>query len=173
MRLTAALFLSVLAFGIAAEAATPRVIEGYVTSVHDGDTFRIGDQSIRLWGVDAVELKQVCGDVACGEKARDTLAELISERIVTCTLKGKSHKRLVGHCFVGGRITGIDVGQYIAQRGMAFDTEKFSKGYYREDEAMARSGKRGLWALGSVDAPDHWRACNMAQFKEKRPSDCI
>ncbi|MFO1186229.1 MAG: hypothetical protein U1E87_01485 [Alphaproteobacteria bacterium] len=51
--------------------------------VVDGDTIRLGDVSIRLDGIDAPEIDQVCfagaAKVDCGAAARDTLARLPSK----------------------------------------------------------------------------------------------
>lgn len=42
--------------------------------VKDGDSFVLGAQEIRLWGIDAVELHQFCwkdgGEYPCGQQAR-------------------------------------------------------------------------------------------------------
>ena len=53
-------------------------------SVVDGDTFILGADRIRLWGVDAPEGRQVCQDgrgqaYRCGDMARDQLKALIGE----------------------------------------------------------------------------------------------
>lgn len=73
-------------------------------TVHDGDTIKIEGESIRLYGIDAPELKQTCraahGAVPCGEMARDNLARLIDGHPVTCVSKGRDkYGRIVGKCF--------------------------------------------------------------------------
>ena len=59
--------------------------------VHDGDTFSLGDASLRLVDMDTPELKQTCWRGAqatnCGEAARDQLASFIDGKIVSCTPK--------------------------------------------------------------------------------------
>lgn len=138
--------------------------------VHDGDTIRIGKTSIRIWGIDAVELKQTClqngATVACGMIARDALIAIIDGRDVTCIPKGKSYKRIVGQCFVGGR----DVAAEMARLGMAYDYARYSHGYYSEAEAEARQAANGIWAMEAA-RPDAWRACHL-RAKDKRPLTC-
>ena len=49
-----------------------------VRSIIDGDTFKVGDRSIRLHGIDAPELAQTCDGWAAGEAARKALVALRS-----------------------------------------------------------------------------------------------
>ncbi len=56
--------------------------------VSDGDSLRIGDERVRLWGIDAPELDQRCehgGKVYdCGKAAQAALSSLIGSRQVEC-----------------------------------------------------------------------------------------
>ena len=110
------LFLSLPAY------AEPRALSGIVTVVHDGDTFRIGKQSIRLWGINAAEL-----DTRDGPGARDALAGMIGGKNVTCDVRGRSYKRLVALCTVDGH----DIARLMKNAGKARDWPRFSHGYYR------------------------------------------
>lgn len=148
-------------------AATP--INGFA-HVHDGDTIRIGRTSVRIWGIDAVELKQNCrlGDasVPCGEMARDALLRIIDGQEVTCFPKGKSYSRIVGTCYVAGR----DVADEMIRLGMAYDYARYSHGYYSGSENQARQTSLGLWAMETQN-PAVWRACHL-RAKDKRPAAC-
>lgn len=158
------LTLSVLIVFVTPGHAT--TLSGSAT-VHDGDTIKIGRQSIRLWGIDAVELRQTCGDVKCGELARDMLKDIVANRNVTCTAKGRSYKRIVATCMVGD----VDVAALMAARGMAYDATRYSKGFYKDAQDSARLQNIGLWAM-NADDPAHWRACNLPFRKHNRPTDC-
>ncbi|KAF0174474.1 MAG: hypothetical protein IV086_18490 [Hyphomonadaceae bacterium] len=54
--------------------------------VHDGDTLKIGEVSIRLNGIDAPEKHQECIDVRdCAEQSRRVLSGLVDGALVICT----------------------------------------------------------------------------------------
>ncbi len=140
--------------------------------VYDGDTIRIGGTSIRIWGIDAVELKQTCDldgrSIACGRMARDAMAQIINGRDVACTPRGRSYKRVVATC----RVDGVDVAAQMARLGMAQDYARYSHGFYAADEHIARVARAGIWAM-AFDAPSLWRACNLPQRKNRRPASCM
>lgn len=124
-------------------------------SVHDGDTWRDHEcVSHRLWGIDAVELDQTCGDKPCGILARGALSDIVLNHTVVCDNRGRSYDRVVSQCFVGR----TDVGRQMVRLGWAFDVFQFSHGEYAEEERAARAAKRGAWAYGSVTPPFIWRA---------------
>ncbi len=78
----------------------PRSYSNVVVShdVQDGDTFWIGETSVRLFGVDAPERRQFClaGDaqVDCGERAKTHLAELLNGALVVCQPRETSSGRV-------------------------------------------------------------------------------
>ena len=58
-------------------------------SVVDGDTIRVGGETVRLFGIDAPEVEQACrrpgGEVwRCGDWARDEVRRLFQGRRATC-----------------------------------------------------------------------------------------
>lgn len=54
----------------------------------DGDTFRMGDVSLRIWGIDAPESRQPCSPpndaISCGATARWQFADLLRGQLVVC-----------------------------------------------------------------------------------------
>jgi endonuclease YncB( thermonuclease family) len=130
--------------------------------VRDGNTIQLDDTTYRLDGIDAPELDQTCIDDhadpwSCGIDARDRLSKLISGRPVRCYDQdpGTDFKRRhVGICTVEGGTTSLN--QQLVRKGFALRLEPSTKLRYMEDEASARSDRRGLWK-GCFVAPQEFR----------------
>lgn len=116
-------------------------LDGKVTRIVDGDTFRMGKVRVRLWGVDAPER-----DTPSGPGATRHLSELIAGQDVSCVITGVSYERLVGQCRVGER----DISALMASDGWARDYQYFSQGHYAAEEKRARDEQKGMWASEKV-----------------------
>jgi endonuclease YncB( thermonuclease family) len=120
--------LSMLAPALLATAAAAAEPGGTITgtaSVIDGDTFAIGDQRVRLWGVDAPEGSQVCQrngqSWECGDDAAAALEALLNGQEVACTEVDRDrYGRTVATCMVGGQ----DIGAAMVRQGWALDFER-------------------------------------------------
>ncbi|SEP75853.1 Endonuclease YncB, thermonuclease family [Devosia sp. YR412] len=138
----------------ALEPASPPLIGQARAS--DGDSFRMGDIRIRLLGIDAPELAQLCDDAKgqsrpCGRTARDRLAGLLAAASVDCQSDGHDqYGRTLATCSVQGR----DLGSIMVSEGLAI-----SSGGYWHEEGEARAEGRGIWA-GGFDTPSQWRRDN-------------
>lgn len=150
----------------AGHVASGDTISGAVRVV-DGDSLEISAARIRLFGIDAPELRQLCraadgSDVTCGLTARDTLGKLIGGRAVACAPaeKAPSYDRTVAICTVGGTTSGdgsvIDLSEAMVRGGHAIELKAHSHGRYSAAEREARDAKRGIWA-GSFERPSEWR----------------
>jgi len=130
--------------------------------VRDGNTIQLSDTTYRLDGIDAPELDQICIDDhadpwTCGIDARDRLSKLIGGRPVRCydhDPDGPPRRRHVAVCTVEGNTTSLN--QDLVREGFALNLEPSAKGRSREDEANARSDRRGLWK-GCFVAPQEFR----------------
>lgn len=112
--------IACLLLGLACTALT-----GQATAI-DGDTIRIGTQSIRLQGVDAPELSENLGPAA-----RDVMAQILAQGIVQCQSDGThSYNRIVARCYIGR----IDIAIPLIAGGWALDCPAYSGGRYRAYE---------------------------------------
>jgi endonuclease YncB( thermonuclease family) len=140
--MTRPLFLALCLLATPAHADT---LSGAAT-VHDGDTLRLGDTRIRLWGIDAPELGQECqrpgGKYACGIEARDALAKYVDGWEVVCEPRGKSYERVVAVCSIGG----VDIATWMVGHGWAVDWKDYSGGAYRGQQHIADIRDLGIWA---------------------------
>jgi endonuclease YncB( thermonuclease family) len=125
--------------------------------VHDGDTLTVQGERVRLWGIDAPELRQPCQDGAgrtyqCGERSRDLLAALVANREVSCAYRDwDRYGRFVGQCSVGG----LDLGERMVATGQAVAFTRYTDRYAGMEAAARRSGA-GLWE-GRFELPSDWR----------------
>jgi endonuclease YncB( thermonuclease family) len=163
-RLTGLLLMLALVVPVSAQplAGPARVV--------DGDTLEVQGQKVRLHGIDAPEMRQVCfrpeydtagkeSPWACGVAARRQLEELIARRPVTCRALDKDrYGRVIARCFVGS--PHIDLGGWLVRNGLAVAYTKYSRDYVPQETA-ARGERLGIWA-GAFTAPGEWR-------KGKRP----
>jgi len=128
--------------------------------VTDGDTIEIRGIRIRLWGIDAVESKQLCWDAAsnvrqCGRIAANAVAEMIGRRVVSCQhVDTDRNGRMVGRCYVNGH----DLSEVIVRYGYAIDYVRYSNGAYAQSQEAARSAKSGNWQY-AWQYPENFRAC--------------
>jgi endonuclease YncB( thermonuclease family) len=128
-------------------------------TVIDGDSLEIGTTSIRLYGVDAPEATQTCGEDAatwnCGRAATEKLRELVGARRISCRkIDTDSYGRTVAVCRNGA----VDLSAEMAAAGLALAYRRFSDDYV-DEEARARAARRGIWA-STFTAPWDWRPEN-------------
>lgn len=127
--------------------------------VIDGDTLDVDGQRVRVFGIDAPEMRQQCYrngvPFDCGREARLQLWRLVNNRPVTCTQVDRDrYGRAVAKC----QTAGVDIGSLMIRCGWAVEYTRYSRGIYAGDQAAAKSAKRGLWADGVVFVnPWDWR----------------
>jgi micrococcal nuclease len=99
-------------------------------TVVDGDTLRFGNQSVRLFGVDAEEMSETHGP-----RAKDGLRWVVaSTPYVRCEPTGEeTYKRVVATCFMAD---GQDIARVLITQGFALDCARYSGGRYRKYEPV-------------------------------------
>ena len=121
----------------------------------DGDSLSIGTTRIRLFGIDAPELKQTClkdgAPWQCGEAAKTNLAELIAGQTVYCQGQGvDQHARLVAICTAGS----LELNETMVAYGWALAYREFS-GAYVPAELQARTNGLGIWSSKFLNPWDY------------------
>jgi len=129
-----------------------------VATVTDGDTLRIGEARIRLFGIDAPEGKQSCqrDGVAwlCGQEAGAYLRKLLKGEPVACAERNRDrYGRIVAICKLAD---GRDIGAEMVGAGFALAYRQYGGRLYDVPEDEAKTLKRGLWA-GEFVPPWEWR----------------
>jgi endonuclease YncB( thermonuclease family) len=138
---------------LAASSAPPATpaISGHARVV-DGDGLEIGGQRIRLHGVDAFEMRQMCGANACGRASANALRTLVGGGLVACAEMDRDrYGRIVAVCHAGGQ----DLGAAQVRQGHAVAYTRYSTRYVPEERA-ARHENVGAWGYGFTP-PEAWR----------------
>lgn len=137
-----------LAAAFAALAAPATAAEPIVGAavVLDGDTLVVGGTTIRLFGVDAPEMK----DWPLGQFARAELEEIIDGDGVSCApMGGTSHGRVVAVCRTATRADiAVDLltkGRAVVYRAYAMAAPDRMR-QYDAAERTARNNRWGIWA---------------------------
>jgi endonuclease YncB( thermonuclease family) len=130
--------LSLLAAGVIACTAP---------TVHDGDTLRCGPDRIRLFGVDAPEVRK--GRTAAeplAYEARDLLVQLTRGRVGCRVVAQDRYGRGVARCWSSAS---PDINAAMIRSGLTTEWRAYSKGAYAEQQDEARAAGRGFWAPGA------------------------
>lgn len=130
--------------------------------VIDGDTFEVGNTTVRLHAIDAPETDQMCGDAtspawACGAWVRTQTKELFDGKHASCTATDTDrYGRTVAKCTVDGR----DVGDRLVSDGLAFAYRRYGMDYDLAEKSAAVNA-RGLHGTG-VMSPAAFRSAQRA-----------
>lgn len=141
------------------KSAKKQALRGQV-EVLDGDTLRFAEpkERVRLLGIDAPELGQLCANSTgekydCGENTTRALVTKIQGRPVQCEGNERgTYGRLLAVCYTEH---GEDLNGWMVVRGNAVAYRQYSSRYVSHEEEAKRA-KRGLWN-GEFDMPWDWR----------------
>jgi endonuclease YncB( thermonuclease family) len=152
-------FLLAMALLLAPAIASAADITG-PAKIRDGDQVVIGNTRIRLAGIDAPSVDQLCLNNSgerwtCGAAARDELVKHADNKPWTCHVQRTDRRgRAVARCEVDGE----DIQKWLVKSGWALSYVRFSHDY-DADEIAAREAKAGMWQ-GAFIAPWDWRIRN-------------
>jgi endonuclease YncB( thermonuclease family) len=152
-------FLPAIAILLLPAAANAADITG-VPRIRDGDQVQIGSTRIRLNGIDAPSVDQLCLNNSgerwtCGVAARDELVKHVDNKTWVChVLRTDRRGRQNARCEVDGE----DIQKWMVKSGWAMAFVRQSHDY-DADEKAAREAKAGMWQ-GAFIAPWDWRVRN-------------
>ncbi len=131
-----------------------------VKAVYDGDTLTAscpgGEVTVRVFGIDAPEMKQE----PWGDRSREALRGLLPRfgSIELRVMDRDRYDRTVARVVVGER----DVGLEMVRQGRAVVYEQYNDSpVYRQAQAEAKQARRGIWEKpGGQQDPAAWRRLN-------------
>ena len=144
--------------------ASEKKITGFA-KVIDGDSIKINGINIRLFGIDAFELKQSCENWSkhCGKESKRMLEEIIDRKRITCSYREKDrYRRILGICYFGVYYHDdplLEINGTMVFNGRAIAYTRYSKRYL-ELENSAKKDKAGIWRYGFKETPEQWRRKN-------------
>jgi endonuclease YncB( thermonuclease family) len=132
-----------------------------IARVREGDHVQIGNTRIRLGGIDAPSVDQLCLNNTgerwtCGVAARDELIKHTDNKTWTCHTRQAVDRR--GRTVARCEVDGEDIQKWLVQSGWALAAARFSHDY-EADEKAASNAKAGMWQ-GAFIAPWDWRLRN-------------
>ena len=163
LKIASCLFV-LAAFGLSPPpaAAVEARISGAIVVI-DGDTIDVNGTRIRLFGIDAPEGDQTCtttrGKVAlCGDWVSGQVRETYQGRQASCRrVDTDRYGRTVARCAVSG----VDMGQDLVAKGLAFAYARYSADYVAVEAAAIRNA-RGIHAYQLI-RPAAFRAAKKAR----------
>jgi endonuclease YncB( thermonuclease family) len=132
-----------------------------VPKIREGDHIQIGNTRIRLGGIDAPSVDQLCLNTqgerwTCGVAARDELIKHTDNKSWTCHTRQVIDRR--GRTVARCEVDGEDIQKWLVRNGWALSYTRVSHDY-DADEKEAREAKAGMWQ-GAFIAPWDWRVRN-------------
>lgn len=159
------LFALPLGFFITTSLSHAASVSGKAVVV-DGDTLKIGNQVVRLYGLDAPENGQNCKrkngkSYNCGAASENALKSLTQAETTCVGDTFDNYERLIAVC----SSSNTNINQALVLAGHAVVFRKYSKTYIPEEERAA-SKKVGMWQ-GDFQNPwdfrsDKWNAASQA-----------
>ena len=134
-------------------------------NIIDGDSIKIGSKKIRLFGIDAPEIKQKCKNMYfsisfitfqknydCVLNSKRALEKKINKKRISCKTRSKDrYGRILAICYLEKK----DLNMWMVQSGNAIAYKRYSKRYLTQ-ENEAKKKKIGLWS-GTFLEPEKWR----------------
>jgi endonuclease YncB( thermonuclease family) len=153
-------FLAAIAILLLPALAQAADVTG-IPKIREGDQIQIGTSRIRLGGIDAPSVDQLCLNTngerwTCGVAARDELIKHVENKPWTCHVRQPPDRR--GRVIARCEVDGEDIQKWLVMSGWAMSYARVSHDY-DADEKAAREAKAGMWQ-GAFIAPWDWRVRN-------------
>jgi endonuclease YncB( thermonuclease family) len=132
-----------------------------IPKIREGDQLQIGNHRIRLGGIDAPAVDQLCLNTraerwTCGVAARDELIKRFGAKSWTCRTRAVADRR--GRTVARCEADGEDIQKWLVSNGWALTQTRLSRDYETHEKA-AREAKAGMWQ-GAFIALWDWRIRN-------------
>lgn len=124
-------------------------------NVIDGETLEMQGQVVKLFGIDALEVDQICLNGnrpwPCGDESVRSLAALIGGQPVRC----QTIRNVGGNILATCDLNGEDLAAWMVSSGWAF-ADRSANSEYAPNEEAAQVAREGVWS-GEYVTPSEWR----------------
>ena len=142
-------------------------IEGKAVAIA-GDQMRVGNDLVRLFGIEAPAPGQICpGSKSCAGAAKAALQKLVGAKRVTCDISG-----VLGNSSSSAtcQVNGADIAGQLVRGGHVFATTGLFA-TYASAEREAKTARAGIWRTDPVRPAQH-RAQLWDEAKQGAPDGC-
>lgn len=138
----------------------------------DGDTLKIHGSTIRLFGIDAAETGQLCGNAEQeifrpGDDAISRVQSMSQGNVRCQGTEYDDYGRLIATCFSQA---GNEINRTLVKEGLAWAFLKYSDAYTKEEKA-AKSLRLGIWQM-ACEPPWIFREKRWRIAEQKAPNGC-
>ncbi len=142
--------------------------------VIDADTIAIGEDRIRLKGIDAPEISQTClcqgQEIPCGKQATTALKAFMKDKPLACEKEKRDiYGRFLGDCFIEQNDKQQSLSQWLLEEGYAMTYHQTSE-VFLEIQSQAISKKKGFWACEDFQDPALFRKAQKKTTKKTEHS---
>lgn len=119
------------------------VVQG-LAEVLNGHTLIIDNEELRLFGIEAPEIHQICNELNLGKMSKEFLEQLTRGKLVICKGRQRDKKRrLLVYCTADD----TDINSVMVKSGYAFNFKWFTSQYDKE-EKFAKDNLLPVWKNG-------------------------
>mgnify|MGYP000877282915 CR=1 FL=1 len=150
-------------------AADTRTLISGIATISDGDTVRFNGMRVRIWGIDAPEDDQMCGDVNAGAQSLAAIDSIIPDggrvECVMVNYDGRNNRPNA----VCTTSEGVNIGARMVELGWAWDYREYSEGEYQAQQGHAEQARLGVHAL-TCELPWDLRVREREEARARRES---
>ncbi len=133
--------------------------------VIDGDVVKLDGRTLRLWGIDAPDLRTVCDRYGrawrCGEEAAQALREFVEKQTIACYDRGTDRfGRPMAECYSDD----LNLSEWMAGEGWAYGKTPYTS-KFAMTAGIAQARQSGIWIDARMRDPKRWNTTTYERWQ--------